>query len=335
MGDFGWFWGKKLRTWVNYMSLGDFENARVEFNRALLRQDKAKEHFAKQVEKNREELNKSKKYTDEKNLDKSMSEIMSKYDNLFIEFETTKDFVNPYATYLASVFFYMDKDYGKASDLFKEIAIINPNDEQIQKQRRMFEEHANDITTKKAKNYIFVTYEDGFGTVKDQFKFTLPLIIDGKVITSSFAMPTLKKQEASYGAIQINNVKTSQVVDFDRVVATEFKLDLPVEIAKSVASTVTKTALNAVVAKNDATGGLLSLASSIATIAITQADVRSWRGLPKTASVAMLENTGKVEILAANGEEILKQSVDKNKNILIAVRSIAPYLPTQVSVIER
>lgn len=320
---------------LNYMSLGDFDEARIEFNRALLRQDKAKEYFAKQVEKNREKLDESAEYTDKENLDENTSEIMSKYDNLFKEFETTKDFVNPYATYLASVFFYMEKDYGKAADLFKEVAVINPKNKQIQKQFKAFEKRANSITTKKAKNYVFVAYEDGFGTIREEFKFTLPLLIDRKIITSTFAMPTLKKREASFGSLKINNVKTSQVVDFDSVVATEFKINLPGEITKSVASTVVKTALNVAVAKNDSTGGFLALASSIATTVATQADVRSWRGLPKTASVSMLENTGKVEILAANGEEIFNQKVDKNKNVLIVVRSFAPYLPAQVSVIER
>src|SRR5690606_20167188 len=101
---------------LNYMSLGDYDNARVEFNRALLRQDKAKEYFAKQVEQNRAKLDESKKFTDKENLDNSSSQIMSKYDGFFKEFDTTKDFVNPYATYLASVFFYMEKDYGKAAD---------------------------------------------------------------------------------------------------------------------------------------------------------------------------------------------------------------------------
>ncbi len=320
---------------LNYMSLGDYDNARVEFNRALLRQDKAKEYFAKQVEQNRAKLDESKKFTDKENLDNSSSQIMSKYDGFFKEFDTTKDFVNPYATYLASVFFYMEKDYGKAADLFKEVAIINPNDKQIQKQLQLFDKRANAVTTKKAKNYIFVSYEDGFGAIKEEFKFTLPLIIDRKVITSTFAMPTLKKREASFGELKVNNVATSQVVDFDSVVATEFKINLPAEITKSVASTVVKTALNVTVAKNDTTGGFLALASSIATTVATQADVRSWRGLPKTASVSMHENKGKVEILAANGEEIFSQKVDKNKNVLIVVRSFAPYLPTQVSVIER
>lgn len=317
------------------MNLGDYDNARVEFNRALLRQDSAKDYFAKQVAQNRKKLDKADEEKNKANIDKSSTEIMGKYDDFFNEFETTKDFVNPYATYLSSMFFYLEKDYGKAADLFKEIAVIHPHNKQVQNQRKLFEQRANSVSSKKAKKHIFVAYEDGFGPMKEEFKFTLPLPFDGKLITSTFAMPMLKKRDASYGLIKVNDVKSSQVVDFDSVVATEFKITLPGEITKAVVSTVIKTGLNAAVAKNDSTGGFLALASSIATTMATQADVRSWRGLPKTASVVMLENKGKVEIMAANGEEILSQKVDKNKDVLILVRSFAPYLPTQVSIIER
>lgn len=320
---------------LNYMNLGDYDNARVEFNRALLRQDSAKDYFAKQVAQNRKKLEKADNKENKENLEKSSTEIMSKYDDFFNEFETTKDFVNPYATYLSSIFFYLEKDYGRAADLFKEVAVIHPKSKQIQNQRKLFEQRANATSSKKSKKHIFIAYEDGFGSKKEELKFTLPLIIEGNIITSTFAMPTLKKREASYGTIKANNVKTSQVVDFDSVVATEFKINLSGEITKAVVSTMIKTGVNAAVAKNDATGGLLALASSIATTMATQADVRSWRGLPKTASIAMLENKGKVEIVAANGEEILSQAVDKHKNVLIIVRSFAPYLPSQISVIER
>lgn len=320
---------------LNYMSLNDFENARVEFNRALMRQDKAKDYFANQIEKNRQDLDKSKQVIGEEGFNKSTDDIMGKYDDLFREFETTKDFVNPYATYLASVFFYMDKDYGKASDLLREVATINPKDAQLQKQYKLFEQRARSLTSKKAKNYIFVAYEDGFGTIKDELRFMLPLPVEGQLITTTFAMPTLKKREASFGHIQVNKTSTSRVVDFDSVVATEFKLELPGVITKAVASTVAKTAINAVVAKNDATGGLLALASSALTAVATQADTRSWRGLPKSASVLMLDNNGRLDIHAPNGEELLKQSVSRDKNVLVVVRSYAPYYPTQISVIER
>jgi hypothetical protein len=322
---------------LNHMSLGDFENARVEFNRALFRQDKAKEYFAKQIEKNRKEFDEAEKHTNKATLDKTNNDIMARYDHLFEEFETTKDFINPYATYLASVFFYMDKDYRKASDLFKEIAIIHPDDHQIQAQFKLFEDRANTISPRKSKSksYIFISYEDGFGTIKDEFKFTLPLSVDSKLITTSFSMPTLKKRNPSHDSLLVNNIQTTKVVDFDNIVATEFKFDLPGVVSQAVASTVVKTALNASVAKNDSTGGLLSALSSIATTAMTQTDVRSWRGLPKSASIALLENNGALEIVSPDGKEIFKQSVDKNKDILVTIRSFAPYLPAHVSLIER
>lgn len=320
---------------LNYMSLGDYDNARVEFNRAMMRQDSAKDYFSKYIEQNRKKLEESSKLTDEKNIDKSSSEIMSKYDTFFAEFETSKDFVNPYSTYLSSVFFYLEKDYGKAADLFKEIATVYPKDKNIQKQFKAFELRANSTNKKALKKHIFISYEDGYGPIKEEFKFTLPLIIDKKVISSTFAMPTLKKRSASYEQVSVNKQMISKVVDFDSVVATEFKINLPAEITKSIASTVTKTAINVTVAKNDSTGGFLALASSIATTMATQADVRSWRGLPKTASIAMLENNGKLDIVAADGTKIFHQDVSKNKDVLVLVRSFAPYLPTQVVVIER
>lgn len=320
---------------LNYMSLEDFENARVEFNRALMRQDRAKEHFAKRIEKNRRDMDKSKAVTGEEGFSNSTEQIRAKYDDLFLEFDTSKDFVNPYATYLASVFFYMERDYGRASDLLREVAAVHPRDKQLQNQYKTFERQARSASREKAKNYIFVVYEDGFGTVKDEFRFTLPLPVEGQIITTTFAMPTLKKREASFGSIRVNDAKTSQVVNFDSVVATEFREELPGEIAKAIASTLSKTAVNAVVAKNDSSGGLMSMASSVLTTLVTQADTRSWRGLPKTASVLMLENGGKLDVRTPSGDSLLKQNISKDKDVLVVVRSYAPYFPSHVSVIER
>lgn len=179
---------------LNYMEEDDYENARVEFNRALMRQDKAKEYFAKEIEKNRADLDKAK---EDKNYDKNMNEnskvIEEQYDNLFKEFDTTKNFINPYATYLASIFFFMDKDYRKAADLFREVAIIYPKNKTIKKEAKIFKEYATKIKVKKAKKYVFVVYENGFGVVKDEFALTLPFIVDKKIISTNIALQTLKK----------------------------------------------------------------------------------------------------------------------------------------------
>lgn len=81
--------------------------------------------------------------------------------------------------------------------------------------------------------------------------------------------------------MNINGQNTNDFVDLDNIVATEFKINMPVMIAKVLAQTIIKTTLNVAVANNDSTGGWLSLATAVATAATNKADVRSWRGLPK------------------------------------------------------
>ncbi|EDP3560769.1 hypothetical protein GWF26_06850 [Campylobacter jejuni] len=303
---------------LNYMEEDDYENARVEFNRALMRQDKAKE---------------------DKNYDKNMNEnskvIEEQYDNLFKEFDTTKNFINPYATYLASIFFFMDKDYRKAADLFREVAIIYPKNKTIKKEAKIFKEYATKIKVKKAKKYVFVVYENGFGVVKDEFALTLPFIVDKKIISTNIALQTLKKREASFANLNINGQNTNDFVDLDNIVATEFKINMPAMIAKALAQTIIKTTLNVAVANNDSTGGWLSLATAVATAATNKADVRSWRGLPKSIAIATIENDGNLEIKDPQGNILFQKSLDKNKNALVIVRSFAPYLPASVAIMEK
>ncbi|EJM0522160.1 hypothetical protein NNR91_001199 [Campylobacter jejuni] len=304
---------------LNYMEEDDYENARVEFNRALMRQDKAKEYFAKEIEKNRADL----------------KVIEAQYDNLFKEFDTTKNFINPYATYLASIFFFMDKDYRKAADLFREVSIIYPKNKTIKKEAKIFKEYATKIKVKKAKKYVFVVYENGFGVVKDEFALTLPFIVDKKIISTNIALQTLKKREASFANLNINGQNTNDFVDLDNIVATEFKINMPAMIAKALAQTIIKTTLNVAVANNDSTGGWLSLATAVATAATNKADVRSWRGLPKSIAIATIENDGNLEIKDPQGNILFQKSLDKNKNALVIVRSFAPYLPASVAIMEK
>lgn len=90
---------------LNYLELKEFDEARVEFNRALERQNKAKQYFAKQIQKDKEEQEKAKKDPNYKeNMGKNTQTIMSEYDKMFSgEFKAQKNFTNPYATYLASI----------------------------------------------------------------------------------------------------------------------------------------------------------------------------------------------------------------------------------------
>ncbi|RAZ61647.1 hypothetical protein [Campylobacter hyointestinalis] len=63
---------------------------------------------------------------------------------------------------------------------------------------------------------------------------------------------------------------------------------------------------------------------------INKTDTRSWLSLPKTASIAMVENTGSYIIKDSNGNEISKGNIEKNKNALIWVRSVSGSKPLVV-----
>lgn len=311
---------------LNFMSLKDFANARVEFNRALMRQDKAKEYFAKQIESNRKEFDKAKQDTNyEQNMGNNYNTISARYEHLLKDFATTQDFVNPYATYMASVFFFLDGDYKRAQDLFKEVAIINKNSAEFNKEFNIFENYAKSLNPQSLQKYVFVVYESGFGAGLDEFAITLPFTFDGNVVTSSLALPTLKKRTNSYEYVVANGSKVADFVDFDNIIATEFKANMGFRVGKALSSTIVKTTMNLAVAKNDPTGGYLSLATSLFNSATTKADLRFWSALPKYAKILALENTGSIVINSDNGTTLYKnEELPQDKNLLIIVKSHTP-----------
>lgn len=316
----------------NFMSLGDYENARVEFNRAALRQEVAKEYFKQEIAKEKKEQEKAKKdpnYT--KEVQNGIEEIKSEYEHLFDGYNVAKEFTNPYASYAQAVFSFMDKDYAKAIDKFKEISAINKKAVPFEKN---FSKAANSV--KGGKNYIFLAFEDGLGSKKDEFKLTIPLPINDKITATSLTFPKIVKRDASLKTLSLNGVKSFEIANFDDIFATEFKIELPGIILKSVMSSVAKGAVAGAVANNTSGigGDLVSLGVGVLLSAINKTDTRSWLTLPKTASIAMVENKGSYSIKDSSGKEIAKGKVKKGKNALIWVRSVAGAEP-QVVVIEK
>lgn len=320
---------------LNFMSLKDFANARVEFNRALMRQDKAKEYFAKQIESNRKEFDEAKQDANyEQNMGNNYNTISAQYEHLMRDFTTTKDFINPYATYMASVFFFLDEDYRRGADLFKEVALINSHNAEFHKEFSVFNQYANSTNPQRLKKYLFIVLESGFGAGLEEWTISVPFIFDNQIISSPLALPVLKKRSNSYNYLVANGAKTADFVDFDNIIATEFKINSPFIIGKALSSMIAKTTLSAAVAKNDPTGGFLSIAANIFTNATTRADVRFWNSLPKYAKIVMIENKGRVVIQADDGTSVFESDLP-DKNLLIVVRSFSRASPSVVWLIQR
>lgn len=322
---------------LNFMSLKDYANARVEFNRALMRQEKAKEYFAKEIEANRKEFDEAKQDANyQQNMGANLQTISTQYNNLLKEFATTTDFINPYATYMASVFFFLDEDYIRAADLFREIAITNARNAEFQKEFAIFNQYASSTNPSALQKYIFVVYEGGLGVGLKEFRISVPFIFDNTLIHSTLSLPLLEKRENSFNYIVANGARTADFADFDNIIATEFKINTPFIIGKALSSMIIKTSLSAAVANNDPTGGFLAILTDIFNTATTTADLRFWNSLPKYAKIVMIQNTGSVRITSDTGSVLYQnQKIPQNKNVLIVVKSFSRMSPSSVWLIQR
>jgi hypothetical protein len=295
----GWAYdGVMINTYkaLNFMALGDNDNARIEFNRAMERQTRAKEQFSEQIQKEKDKLEKA---SSDKQVDYSkttenpdvQSKIKEAYPGL-TEFEAYPDFVNPFSTYLAGVFFTAIGDSSKARDLLKESAGMLPDNPYV---RSDFE--AAD-SGKGIEPTIWVFFENGLGPTKEEFRVDLPLFLfSGNVYYAGIALPKLVQRPAACERLTLqtggNYYPTEIVGDMDRVVQTEFSKEYPWILTRALISAGVKAAAQYALTEqgnnnNNSGAAIAAIFVAAYNFATTAADVRIWSALPKNFQSAKL-----------------------------------------------
>ncbi|MFZ0035717.1 MAG: hypothetical protein WAK60_12115 [Sedimentisphaerales bacterium] len=290
---------------LNFMAEGKMDLARVEFNRALDRQRRAKEKFVEEINKLNAELEKNQQ---QNALAKSSVEnptthqlLAEKYPNLY-NFQAYPDFVNPFATYLAGVFFNLVGDHSKAVDLLKEsYGMVSDNPyiaEDLSTTEKILDGQA------RLENTVWVIFENGLGPVKEEFRIDLPLFIaTNQVKYVGIALPKLEFRNKAYPYLLVNSdgkeCMTLPVADMDRVVQTEFSKDYPSILTRAIISATAKAiAQYAIQQQGGDAATALSYAVAAYSFASTAADVRIWTALPKDFQVARIPKpkNGKLKI---------------------------------------
>jgi hypothetical protein len=281
---------------LNFMTLGENELARVEFNRALDRQRRAKEKFAREIAKLKDELEQAEKKQKKgkshvkKSVDNPEVEklISSRYPSLY-EFEAYPDFVNPFTTYVAAVYFNLVGDHSKAATLLKEsYGMVSGNDhiaEDVVVTERVLDGQGE------LRDTVWVIFENGMGPIKEEFRIDIPLFVaTNKVKYVGIALPKLKFRQEAYPYLSIvaggQNCRTQPIANMDRVVQTEFNKDFKGILTRAIISATAKAI--AQYALEEEGSSLLSLAAALYSLATTAADVRIWTTLPKDFQVARL-----------------------------------------------
>jgi hypothetical protein len=215
--------------------------------------------------------------------------LAEKYPNLY-NFEAYPDFVNPFATYLAGVFFNLVSDHSKAVDLLKESYGMVADNAYIAEDFLITE---NILDGKgKLEDTIWLIFENGLGPVKKEFRLDIPLFVaTDEVKYVGIALPQLEFRDGAYpylvAEVDGKEYKTCLVSDMDRVIQTEFSKDYKGILTRAIISATAKAIAQYALEKQDSSkSSLASVFMAAYSFATTAADVRIWTSLPKDFQIA-------------------------------------------------
>ena len=315
---------------LNFIAEKKFELARVEFNRALDRQRRAKEKFNKEINKLKTELDKEQQQSEftKSNVENpETAELLAqKYPNLS-NFEAYPDFVNPFATYLAGVFFNLVSDHAKAVDLLKESYGMVGDNGYIAEDLSATE---NILDGKgKLEDTIWLIFENGLGPAKKELRMDVPLFVaTNNVKYVGIALPELYFRNKAYqhlvAEVDGEDYETRLVSDMDRVIQTEFSKDYPGILTRAIISATAKAIAQYALEKQDSSkSSLASVFMAAYSYATTAADVRIWTSLPKEFQVARFPKPkdGKIKVKRPGSVPVEINIPDCN-NAIVYVRII-------------
>jgi len=324
---------------LDFMILQKPDLVRVEFNRAMERQARSKEYFAKSISRLQEEIENTRKKNKNAQIDKNIdnpkvkSLLEAKYSELS-GYEVYPDFVNPFANYLAGVYFNLVNDNLKAGDLLKEAHGMVPENPYITADYNATEKVLEGGG--KIENTVWVIFENGLGPVKEEFRLDLPLfLVTNRVYYTGIALPRLKSRQSAYSSLIIGaegaNYETKVVADMEKIIRTEFKNDFKAILTRAIVSASVKAAAQYAMTQQNSSGASMAAAAlALYSLATNAADVRIWTTLPKDFQAARLAIPGDrmLSIASDGGAKLLDITIPKCNNaivyIKIPVRNMTP-----------
>lgn len=302
---------------LNFMSLNDFDNARVEFNRVLDRQRRAAEYFEQELADAQNELNRSEYMSEVKNHTLSNNNQQNYRGDITPEV-VYPNFINPFASYISGLFFYIDQDYSKASDLFRQTARMLPEQQQVQQDLKLATR-----SSRPKQHYAWLIYENGQGMIKRAFTYRFPsYLFTDKIVTTDISLPTIYKRSSSYPYLTIEQQPTSEVTNMDNIVQQEFNKKLSVVMTEAMLNMIAKSAIQYTLEKNlEEYGG--KLWGFLYQLSTDTADVRQWRATPKNIQIARVPISGDTLTVYKPDGSILTEidSLEPNSDAIIYIKS--------------
>ncbi|MEJ0091076.1 MAG: hypothetical protein WDM80_15200 [Limisphaerales bacterium] len=341
--------GIMLNTYkaLNYLELGEPDNARPELIRAYQRQQDAVEENKKRIEKTQEEAASNtnsatiQKAQDDPKFQAQMAGVYTNLDNL----KAYSDYVNPFTVYLDGLYFMANaadgSDLERAHKSFERVAGFLGNNKYIQEDLAAVD---GLIAGKPLTPTTYVIFETGCAPVRDQIRIDIPIIVT-KVSYVGAAFPKLKPQgnyvpDLTVVADGTNAATTTLLCDMDSIIGLDFKNEIPIVITKTIAATVAKAvaayaANSAAGQQNEWAGLVMQIGTAVYQAAVNIADERTWTTLPKQFQFCRFPTPEdrKIELETPGGLQKIPVTIGDGTLNLIYVKSItttSPLLVTQI-----
>ncbi|MBK8476265.1 MAG: hypothetical protein IPL39_08080 [Opitutaceae bacterium] len=341
---------------LNFLKLGEFDNARVALNRVLQHQRDAVEANAQRIAEAQAKAADAKEgkvadeqgQTAEYDTGKALEDekVAAALQEVETELETDvrpyEVYVNPFAVFLDGLFFMTrgddSSDMERARKSIERVAGMAPDCSFLREDLQLAEGLAYG---KKPDGLTYVVFETGSAPSLDQLLIPIPLfLVTSKVDYMQCALPRLKRDPFFTPAADITvdgeSVQTQLLCSMDSVVAREFKNEWPAVLTKSILSAGVKGLIQYQVKKElKKQGGYAdligSLVTSVYTATTTIADTRSWTTLPKQFQYARFATPQSRTITIAAGGAPQTVALEPGKVNLVYVKNVAPGLPALIS----
>ena len=251
-----------------------------------------------------------------------------------------KDWLNRYVQYVTGAFRWASGD-GDGVGYMRELAEMCPENPLFAADAAAMAQNA------KAGNQVWVFVEDGLCPMREEWRIDLPLLLipyaNKYVLYAGMALPYLRYRSAacaSYGVrSEGDTLPLVEIQDVDQLLKTEFDVYFRGALTREITRTVVKVGVQGalgVVAENcsDSSTRLALQLSQAATAAwaasVTQADLRSWTGLPRKVYAQRLSRpaSGKLQILG-DGKSVAEVGLPAG-NVMIFVRKTSAGAPAVV-----
>lgn len=299
---------------LNYWQESDFEGAAVEFRRASLEQDVAKQKRDKAIAKAEEEAKKN---------EVNISDVEKQLGGLNTAAAGVRNSIeNAYAYYLAGVFREGTGDYNNALVDYKRAYEINPKLTLLSKDIKRVEQKQRGQTQNKAE--VVIAYEQGFIPPRRGLNLPVP------TIHGYFAVeiPTYSGASSAAPPLRISGAQqqtqTQVAAQLNAMAARALKEQLPGILVRQVLRAKVKYETQKQV--NKELGAFAAFSTQMYNFISEQADLRSWLTLPASAQVARFSISPGEHTLTLSGNSGSSQvRINAKPNSTILIRAVDGY----------